>query len=147
MYAMAQTVPFENLNVLEKNFKEISQENLKEKILVNNRGGLCYELNPTMYYFLKDAGFDVYLVSGTVYNAANSIWAVDSGHIATILKHHNELYLIEVDSIILTACTCSFSGEVVQSVTGDYRIRKEMTEKGNYMLEMRKTMSFGSIFY
>ena len=31
MYAMAQTVPFENLNVLEKNFKEISKENLKEK--------------------------------------------------------------------------------------------------------------------
>ena len=45
MYAMAQTVPFENLNILEKNFKEISKENLKEKILVNNRGGLCYELN------------------------------------------------------------------------------------------------------
>ena len=98
MYAMAQTVPFENLNILENNFTEISKENLKEKILVNNRGGLCYELNPTMYYFLKDAGFDVYLVSGTVYNAANSIWAVDSGHIATVLKHHNELYLIEVDS-------------------------------------------------
>ena len=55
MYAMAQTVPFENLNILEKNFKEISKENLKEKILVNNRGGLCYELNPTMYYFLKDS--------------------------------------------------------------------------------------------
>ena len=60
MYAMAQTVPFENLNILEKNFKEISKENLKEKILVNNRGGLCYELNPTMYYFLKDSGFDVH---------------------------------------------------------------------------------------
>ncbi len=35
-----------------------------------------------------------------------------------------------------------FSGEVVQSVTGDYRIRKEMTEKGNYMLEMRKNDEF-----
>lgn len=69
---------------------------MKEKILVNNRGGLCYELNPTMYYFLKDSGFDVHLVSGTVYNATNSIWAVDSGHIATVLTHHNELYLIEV---------------------------------------------------
>lgn len=31
MYGMAQTVPFENLNVLENNFKEISKENLKEK--------------------------------------------------------------------------------------------------------------------
>ena len=78
MYAMAQTVPFENLNILEKNFKKY-QKKFEEKILVNNRGGLCYELNPTMYYFLKDSGFDVHLVSGTVYNATNSIWAVDSG--------------------------------------------------------------------
>ncbi len=31
MYAMAQTVPFENLNVLEKNFKEISKRKSKRK--------------------------------------------------------------------------------------------------------------------
>ena len=143
MYAMAQTVPFENLNVLENNFTQISKDNLKEKILVNNRGGLCYELNPTMYYFLKDAGFDVHLVSGTVYNAANSIWAVDSGHIATVLTHHNELYLIEVGfGSYSPLAPVPFSGEVIHSVTGDYRICKEMTEKGNYMLEMRKNNEF-----
>ncbi|MBE7105677.1 arylamine N-acetyltransferase [Bacillus cereus] len=143
MYAMAQTVPFENLNILEKNFKEISKENLKEKILLNNRGGLCYELNPTMYYFLKDLGFDVHLVSGTVYSVAHSIWAVDSGHIATVLKHHNELYLIEVGfGSYLPLTPVPFSGEIVHSVTGDYRIRKEATEKGNYILEMRKSNEF-----
>ena len=96
-----------------------------------------------MYYFLKDAGFDVHLVSGTVYNAANSIWAVDSGHIATVLKHHNELYLIEVGfGSYLPLAPVPFSGEVIHSITGDYRIRKEMTEKGNYMLEMRKNNEF-----
>ncbi|MFB7119193.1 arylamine N-acetyltransferase family protein [Bacillus thuringiensis] len=143
MYAMAQTVPFENLNILENNFTQISKDNLKEKILVNNRGGLCYELNPTMYYFLKDAGFDVHLVSGTVYNAAKSICAVDSGHIVTVLTHHNELYLIEVGfGSYLPLAPVPFSGEVIHSVTGDYRIRKEMTEKGNYMLEMRKNNEF-----
>ncbi|PGM97334.1 arylamine N-acetyltransferase family protein [Bacillus cereus] len=143
MYEMAQTVPFENLNILENNFKEILKENLKEKILVNNRGGLCYELNPAMYYFLKDSKFDVHLVSGTVYNNANSIWAVDSGHIATVLKYHNELYLIEVGfGSYLPLAPVPFSGEVVHSVTGDYRIRKETTEKGNYILEMRKNNEF-----
>ncbi|MGW5951647.1 arylamine N-acetyltransferase family protein [Bacillus mycoides] len=143
MYAMAQSVPFENLNILENNFKEISKENLKEKILINNRGGLCYELNPAMYYLLKDSKFDVHLVSGTVYNAANSIWAVDSGHIATVLQHHNELYLIEVGfGSYLPLSPVPFSGEIVHSVTGDYRIRKETTEKGNYILEMRKSNEF-----
>lgn len=143
MYGMAQTVPFENLNILENNFKEILKENLKEKILVNNRGGLCYELNPAMYYFLKDSKFDVHLVSGTVYNNVNSVWAVDSGHIATVLKYHNELYLIEVGfGSYLPLAPVPFSGEVVHSVTGDYRIRKETTEKGNYILEMRKNNEF-----
>ncbi|EOO15758.1 arylamine N-acetyltransferase family protein [Bacillus cereus] len=143
MYAMAQSVPFENLNILENNFKEISKENLKEKILINNRGGLCYELNPAMYYLLKDSKFDVHLVSETVYNAANSIWAVDSGHIATVLQHHNELYLIEVGfGSYLPLSPVPFSGEIVHSVTGDYRIHKETTEKGNYILEMRKNNEF-----
>ncbi|EOO19918.1 MULTISPECIES: arylamine N-acetyltransferase family protein [Bacillus cereus group] len=143
MYAMSQTVPFENLNILENNFTQISKENLKEKILVNNRGGLCYELNPAMYYFLKDSKFDVHLVSGTVYNATNAIWAVDSGHIATVLQHHNELYLIEVGfGSYLPLSPVPFSGEIVHSVTGDYRIRKETTEKGNYILEMRKSNEF-----
>ncbi|PIE93968.1 hypothetical protein CO726_17295 [Bacillus fungorum] len=38
MQAMAQTVPFENLNILENNFTEISKENLKEKIIVEHEG-------------------------------------------------------------------------------------------------------------
>ncbi|MGE7866016.1 arylamine N-acetyltransferase family protein [Bacillus paramycoides] len=143
MYAMAQAVPFENLNILQNTFTEISKDSLHQKILLNNRGGLCYELNPTMYYFLKDSGFDVHLVSGTVYNAANSIWAVDSGHIATVLQHQNELYLIEVGfGSYLPLAPVPFSGKVVHSVTGDYRIRKETTEKGDHILEMRKNNAF-----
>ncbi|EOW9528607.1 arylamine N-acetyltransferase [Bacillus cytotoxicus] len=137
LYAMAQTVPFENLDIIQGKVKEISKEHLQEKILVNNRGGLCYELGPMMYYFLKDCGFDVHLVSGTVYNAASATWAVDSGHIATVLKHNNQSYLIEVGfGSYLPLAPVPLSGEIVHSVTGDYRIRKETTAKGNYVLEM-----------
>ncbi|KEK22690.1 arylamine N-acetyltransferase family protein [Bacillus gaemokensis] len=143
LYAMAQVVPFENLDIIQGTVKEISKENLQKKILVNNRGGLCYELNPAMYYFLKDCSFDVHLVSGTVYNAASATWAVESGHIATVLKHNNELYLIEVGfGSYLPLSPVPFSGETVHSFTGDYRIRKETTAKGNYVLEMRKNHEF-----
>lgn len=143
LHAMAQTVPFENLDIIRGTAKEISKENLQEKILIHNRGGLCYELNPLIYYFLKDCGFDVHLVSGTVYNAAAATWAVDSGHIATVLKHNHELYLIEVGfGSYLPLSPVPFSGETVHSVTGDYRVRKETTAKGNYILEMRKNNEF-----
>ncbi|CAM4404592.1 N-hydroxyarylamine O-acetyltransferase [Bacillus manliponensis] len=143
LHAMAQTVPFENLSIIEGKTKEISKENLQEKILTNKRGGLCYELNPLMYYFLKDYGFDVHLVSGTVYQAAANKWAVDSGHIATILQYHGELYLIEVGfGSYLPLAPVPFSGNTVHSTTGDYRIRKETTEKGNYILEMKNNHEF-----
>ncbi|WP_410983211.1 arylamine N-acetyltransferase family protein [Bacillus cereus] len=143
LYAMAQAVPFENLDIIQGTVKEISKEHLQEKILVKNRGGLCYELNPTMYYFLKDCGFDVHLVSETVYHAASGTWAVNSGHVATVLKHNTELYLIEVGfGSNLPLSPVPFTGETVHSVTGDYRIRKETTEKGNYILEMRKNNEF-----
>ena len=42
-------------------------ENLQDKILSTSRGGLCYELNTLLYYFLKDCGYDVQLALGTVY--------------------------------------------------------------------------------
>lgn len=143
LHAMAQAVPFENLDIIQGTVKEISKENLQEKILVHNRGGLCYELNPTMYYFLKDCGFDVHLVSGTVYHAASNTWAVDSGHVATVLKHNTEFYLIEVGfGSNLPLSPVPFTGEIVHSVTGDYRIRRETTTKGNYILEMKKNNEF-----
>lgn len=83
-----------------------------------------------MYYFLKDCGFDVHLVSGTVYHAASNTWAVDSGHVATVLKHNNKLYLIEVGfGSYLPISPVPFSGEAVHSVTGDYRIRKKQLQK------------------
>ncbi|PFK37451.1 arylamine N-acetyltransferase [Bacillus cereus] len=143
LHATARAIPFENLDIIQGTVKEISRENLQEKVLVHNRGGLCYELNPTMYYFLKDCGFDVHLVSGTVYHAASNTWAVDSGHVATVLKHNAELYLIEVGfGSNLPLSPVPFTGEMVHSVTGDYRIRKETTEKGIYILEMRKNNKF-----
>ncbi|MDM5155664.1 arylamine N-acetyltransferase [Bacillus sp. DX1.1] len=143
LISMAQAVPFENLDIVKGNVKAISKENLQEKILINQRGGLCYELNPIMYYFLKDCCFDVHLVSGTVYDSASETWAVDEGHVATVLIHNNELYLIEVGfGSFLPLIPVPFTGEVVHSVTGDYRIRKETTEKGTYILEMRKNNDF-----
>ncbi|WP_459500235.1 arylamine N-acetyltransferase family protein [Bacillus sp. C1] len=143
LHAMAQAVPFENLDIIQGTVKEISKEHLQEKILAHNRGGLCYELNPTMYYFLKDCGFNVHLISGTVYNTPSATWAVDSGHVATVLKHNDELYLIEVGfGSYLPLAPVPFSGETVHSVTGDYRIRKATTAKGNYMLEMKKNPEF-----
>ncbi|EOQ01473.1 arylamine N-acetyltransferase family protein [Bacillus cereus] len=143
LQAMAVAVPFENLDIFHGTVRSISKENLKEKILMRKHGGLCYELNPILYYFLIDCGFDVRLVSGTVYDAGLKKWAVDKGHVASVLEYQDKLYLIETGfASFLPLAPVPFTGETVHSRTGDYRVRKEDTEKGTYVLEMRNNNEF-----
>lgn len=90
------TLPFENLCVVEQRTKPISRESLIEKVLVQKEGGLCYELNPTLYYFLLDAGFDVKLTRGAVFDtAAGAFTTTGRTHVAILLHHEGQTYLID----------------------------------------------------
>ncbi|MED2766027.1 arylamine N-acetyltransferase [Bacillus thuringiensis] len=136
---MGHMVPYENIDVMAGAVQEISQTNLQEKLLINNRGGLCYELNSLLYYFLRDCGFDVYRVAGTVYDLSGNQWKPDDGHVIVILKHGNQKYIVDGGfASHLPLYPVPFTGEVVSSQTGKYRIREQHTEKGTYLLEMRK---------
>lgn len=136
---MGHMLPYENIDVMERDFREISRTNIQEKLLLNNRGGLCYELNSLLYYFLNDCGFDVYRVAGTVYDLSGDKWKPDDGHVIIILKHEGQKYIIDGGfASHLPLYPVPFSDEVISSQTGKYRIRKQDTEKGTYLLEMRK---------
>ncbi|MGU3443612.1 arylamine N-acetyltransferase family protein [Bacillus cereus] len=136
---MGSIVPYENIDVMKREFREISRTNIQEKLLLNKRGGLCYELNSLLYYFLIDCGFDVYRVAGTVYDLSGNKWKPDDGHVIIILKHENQRYIIDGGfASHLPLYPVPFNGGVISSQTGKYRIRKQNTEKGSYLLEMRK---------
>ncbi|PGU09810.1 arylamine N-acetyltransferase [Bacillus cereus] len=136
LFAFAHTIPFENLDVIAGNAKVISKENLQEKILMNCRGGLCYELNTLFYYFLKGCGYDVQLALGTVYKNDRNAWALKDGHITIILIYDNVQYLIDVGiASLVPLVPVPFTGESVSSKNGSYRVRRKDTSKGNYVLE------------
>src|SRR5690554_209598 len=61
----AKSIPFENLCILRGEPTEMTREGLLEKIIVRNEGGLCYELNAILYFFLIDNGFKCKIVRGT----------------------------------------------------------------------------------
>ena len=48
---MGLILPYENLDIMAGTIKDISKKNLVEKLLIQKRGGLCYELNSLLYYF------------------------------------------------------------------------------------------------
>ncbi|PFV83689.1 arylamine N-acetyltransferase [Bacillus sp. AFS059628] len=140
LFAFAHTIPFENLDVIARNANTITMENLQNKILTTSRGGLCYELNTLFYYFLKECGYDVQLVLGTVYKNDINTWALEDGHITIILNYANERYLIDVGiASLVPLIPVPFTGESVSSKNGSYRVKKRDTSKGNYVLERKDT--------
>ncbi|MEK5132982.1 arylamine N-acetyltransferase [Bacillus sp. FSL W8-0645] len=146
LQSFARSIPFENIDVIYKNYRVISKENLQKKLLDHHRGGLCYEINPLLYYFLKDCGFDVQLLSATVYDHSSENWSIDHTHVAIMLTYHHRMHLIDSGfASFLPLSPVPFTGEVVQSPVRNYRVRKLNTEKGSYVFEMQEknTLEYG----
>ncbi|MCU5406748.1 arylamine N-acetyltransferase [Bacillus cereus] len=136
---MGHVLPYENIDIMEGNMQEFSRENIEEKLLLKNRGGLCYEINSLLYYFLSDCGFNVYRVAGTLYDPKIRNWNPDDGHALLVLQHKNENYIIDAGfASYLPLHPVPFHGGSVTSVTGEYRVRKQATAKGTHVLEMKK---------
>ncbi|MEI4829593.1 arylamine N-acetyltransferase [Bacillus sp. FJAT-53711] len=144
----AKHVPFENISIIQNENIEITFENLKRKIIANQRGGVCYELNPLFYYALKELGFQVHMISGTVFNDGE-IRLIET-HFATILHHNNQPYLIDVGFGSHHALQpIPLTGETVKSSTGEYRIQQKKTDLGEYAFEKYKngTLEIGYDFF
>ena len=57
--AHMQRVPFENLEIGLKRPIRLSEEALWNKIVIQKRGGFCYELNGLFAWLLRQLDFDV----------------------------------------------------------------------------------------
>jgi N-hydroxyarylamine O-acetyltransferase len=87
-------VPFENLDI--HNNIKIDLLNSFNKVVLQNRGGFCYELNGLFYRLLKEIGYTVKMISARVYNTDNSSYGAEFDHMAIIATIQNEEYLVDV---------------------------------------------------
>ncbi|MCM3764553.1 arylamine N-acetyltransferase [Neobacillus niacini] len=136
---IAFTIPFENICVMNKSFNDISRENVVEKILTQGEGGVCYELNTILYYFLLENGFDVKMVGGVVFNSKTQDWS-ETGrtHVLNLVKHEGMQYLVDSGfggNIPLKPVP--LNGQTVTSSNGDFRVKEEGTEHGDFVMEMK----------
>jgi N-hydroxyarylamine O-acetyltransferase len=135
----ANTIPFENICIINNNIKEISKVNVVDKILKKKEGGLCYELNSILYYFLLENRFDVELISAVVFEQSLQTFSpTGRTHVAILLTYNGEQYIIDTGfggNLPLTPVP--MNGQVVSSRNGDFRVRKKVTDHGNYVMEMK----------
>ncbi|NOU94319.1 arylamine N-acetyltransferase [Paenibacillus sp. LMG 31456] len=136
---VATTIPFENLSILSNNTRAITKENLINKILVNHEGGLCYHLNPLLYFFLVENGFNAVLVRGDVYNKATKEWSrLRRTHVAILLQHEDQTYLIDTGfGGNLPLKPVPLNGEITSSMNGEFRVKALESDFGDYLLELK----------
>ncbi|PJY99562.1 arylamine N-acetyltransferase [Bacillus vallismortis] len=137
--AMAYGFPFENRAVLAKENYKVTKEELWRRLVKEQRGGLCYDLNGLLYFVLREAGFHVKLIRGTVYAGKQEEWALDGTHAAVWLSAEKGEYIVDIGfGVNLALQPLPLSGEMVQSSVGSFRIKEEETEKGSHVLLMDK---------
>ena len=118
-------VPFENLDIHYKTAIELDVSRIFEKVVNNNRGGFCYELNGLFYELLRLLGFNVKMVSARVYNPDKQIISQEFDHLAIIANIDLVDYLVDVGFGEFSFWPLEVKvGAVQHDQRGDFRIEK-----------------------
>ena len=88
-------IPFENLDIYWNRNIVLDIEASYEKVVINGRGGFCYELNGLFDVLLRDLGFETRLISARVYHADGST-GPEFDHAAVIVMIDGNPYLTDV---------------------------------------------------
>jgi len=89
------SIPFENLDIHYNNKIKLDIASIYKKVVLNRRGGFCYELNGLFYHLLKYIGFDVKMVSGRVYSK-DGTYGAEYDHLAIVADIKGKSYLVDV---------------------------------------------------
>ncbi len=117
-------VPFENLDIHWKRAIVLDTESFSRKILEENRGGFCYELNGLFYQLLQEIGFQSKTISARVSNGKGGFGA-EFDHLAILTKIDGEEYLVDVGFGSFTAEPLKFVLDTEQNdENGVFSIRK-----------------------
>lgn len=85
--------PFENLDIHWKRPILLDKDKFYEKIIVNRRGGFCYELNGLLFELLNALGYENKLVSARVFDGEG--FGPEYDHLAILTKIGGEEYLVD----------------------------------------------------
>jgi|LakMenEpi03Aug12_release.lakeMendotaPanAssembly.Ray.scaffolds.fasta_scaffold272874_2 N-hydroxyarylamine O-acetyltransferase len=88
------SIPFENLSIFLDEPIKIDLESLYEKLIINQRGGYCYEINSLFQALLTTLGFDTQLhLAEVVYNSP--LLSRVPRHAILLVTLDNFVYLVD----------------------------------------------------
>jgi len=79
------SIPYENLDIHTGGYLTVRQDDIFQKIVVNRRGGWCFEMNGLLGWALREIGFDVTLLASTV-NRHGTGKIVEGNHLVLLVQ-------------------------------------------------------------
>ncbi len=114
-------IPFENLDIQASIPIVLEREYLFNKIIINKRGGFCYELNYLYYNLLKELGFNVNLISCRFYHTDKAEFAPEFDHLA-LTVNLGQTFLTDVGFGDSFRVPIPIPNGQVKDISGKYRI-------------------------
>lgn len=90
------TVPFESLSIHCGENIRLELPHIFEKIVVQRRGGFCYENNSLFGWLLSELGFEVKLLSAQVRNAYTGVYGPPQDHLILLVNQEGQRWLCDV---------------------------------------------------
>ena len=134
IYQHLISVPFENLDIGRGVRILLDEKHLYNKIVVQGRGGFCFELNGLFAGLLKALGFSVTLASARVFNSGNNEYGPEFDHLI-LLVDLSERYLVDVGFGDLFRGPLSLNNDRAEDVGGEYRLINSKETQNFYVVQ------------
>lgn len=115
-------VPFENFDVLRGVPIELNLEKLYRKIVLQQRGGFCYELNALFAWLLAELDYSTTMLAAGVYQAGGAFSPLYD-HMALKVEIGSISYLVDVGFGASTVSPIALPDGELQDRGGRFRIR------------------------
>jgi N-hydroxyarylamine O-acetyltransferase len=88
--AHMRAIPFENLDIRLGRKIKLDLPSLWQKVIVDGRGGFCYELNGLFAWLLQEIGFEVTYLNARDYHEKDDSFGIDFDHLTLLVKAPDE---------------------------------------------------------
>ena len=137
-------IPFENLDIHYGRKIELDLDEIFTKVMNNNRGGFCYELNGLFYQLLRALDFEVKMISAMVHNG--EAFGGEYDHLTLIVTIDGEEYLTEVGFGRFCSAPLPLKPDFIhEDHRGKYRIKKHDID--NWLVEYEKDLDWATCVY
>ncbi len=123
-----QTVPFENLDIIDQLRPELSTAGVVHKLAVRGRGGFCYELNEAFRALLTHLGFEVRRIEARVWSESRRKFGAPFDHLALVVSLPEGEYLTDVGFGDNNRRPLRLPADSVTDISGAYTLQQTSDE-------------------